>query len=100
PAGTTVNGFTKQTKSGGRAGDLQCADPNAYHEQWGVGLVSDADRAAGGSQSAQVTQFDMLAKCVQQIMQAAPAAVAGFENSSCVSLARFYPALFSVAGAP
>ena len=97
-SGGSANGFLKQTKSGGLAGDLQCADPNTPHEQWGVGLVSDADRGT----TPRIAQYDMLAQCVQQIMKPAPSAVlaGGIDNASCVSLARFYPALFSVAGAP
>lgn len=101
-ASTTTPAFATSTKSGGLSGDLQCADSNTKHEQWAVGLVSYVDRTPLTTPPSGTAQYDMLAQCVQQIMTPAPSAVAPgtIDNSSCVSLARFYPALFSVAGAP
>lgn len=103
-APNTTPAFAPSIMSNGVSGDLQCAVANAPHEQWAVGLVSYADRTPpmNPPNPNKIAQYDMLAQCVQQIMKPAPSSVAagGIDNSSCVSLARFYPALLSVAGAP
>jgi hypothetical protein len=87
------------------SGDLVCPLPNsaqltnASHNQWGIGLISYADRIADKT-SVEIPQFDMLARCVAQMMRVptGPVQAADILNNECVSLERFYPALFSVAG--
>ena len=82
------------------SGDLACAGATV-HNWWGVGLVGYQDR---GQVAPALTQADMLAQCVQQLTEPAPIAVLAnngvpaIANNSCVSLARFLPSLFAVAG--
>jgi hypothetical protein len=93
---TTNGGFLKQTSA--VSGDLACAGNGAPHGWWGIGLISYQDRTTGPVLP--TTQFNMLGDCLQQLA-AEPAgsiSAAGIHNDSCVSLARFYPALFSVIG--
>jgi hypothetical protein len=86
-------GFLPQTSP--IAGDLACA--GGAHGWWAVGLHSYQDRIASVPA---LTQSDMVTACLQQLTLDAPATVAadGLTNDSCVSLARFYPALFTAAG--
>lgn len=90
-------GFLNQTSAA--SGDQACAGSAAgsAHGWWAVGLASYQDRRGAAPP---ITQPEMLAACLQQITRAAPATVAagGIANDSCVSLARFYPALFTAAG--
>src|SRR5439155_2303213 len=64
-------------------------------EWWAGGLISSPDRVADPFKP----QFQMVLDCVQEIMADAPTTPSfAIANDPCVSLARFYPALFSLAG--
>src|SRR5262249_25023750 len=71
----------------------------------GVGLIHHREQSAIAQkiQTPKLTsQFDLLTACLQQFLQPVPALVdaGSLANESCVSPARFFPALYTVAGAP
>jgi hypothetical protein len=89
-------GFLTQTSP--VTGDLACAGPTP-HGWWAIGLQSYQDRVGS---TPPLTQSDMLKACMDQMTIDAPATeldLSQLTNDSCVSLARFYPALFTAAGA-
>lgn len=94
----TASAFLKSTLP--ISGDLSCSGASP-HNWWGIGLIGYQDR---GPVAPELTQVDMLAQCLQQLTEPAPGIVAAsngvpaIPNNACVSLARFFPALFSVAG--
>lgn len=99
-------GLSNSTLPNSISGDLACTGPNGLYGMWGIGLISEIDRPETAS-TPKTRQFEMFASCMQQIARTAPQVVSQAQidlspsgNDRCVSLARFYPALFSVAGAP